>query len=64
MQNLTYQMKITILDIWPPVWRHVRIPGNTSLRELHEVIQSVFGWTDSHLHGFEIGRDRYREPVV
>jgi hypothetical protein len=29
------------------------------VRELHEVIQTVLGWTASHLHQFEIGPTRY-----
>jgi hypothetical protein len=33
-----------------------------SLGELHSVIQTVFGWTGSHLHEFEIGAKRYGEP--
>lgn len=60
--NLTYQLKITILDVRPPVWRRVRVPGNASLGELHDVIQTAFGWTNSHLHGFEIGGKRYGPP--
>lgn len=60
--NPTYQLKITILDVRPPVWRRVRVPGHASLLELHDVIQTAFGWTDSHLHGFEIGGERYGPP--
>ena len=60
--NLTYQLKITIQGIRPPVWRRVRAPGWITLRQLHGVIQIVFGWTESHLHQFEIGATLYGEP--
>jgi hypothetical protein len=31
------------------------------LRKVHLVLQEVFGWTNSHLHKFEIGRLSYAE---
>jgi hypothetical protein len=59
MPELTCQLKITIQEIRPPIWRRVRVPGRMSLEALHRVIQIVFGWTDSHLHEFRIGETRY-----
>jgi hypothetical protein len=59
MPDLTCQLKITIQEIRPPIWRRVRVPGRMSLETLHRVIQIVFGWTDSHLHEFRIGETRY-----
>jgi len=50
-----YRLKISIRDIRPPVWRRIEIPGDASLGVLHNVLQTAFGWTDSHLHQFEIG---------
>jgi len=38
----------------PPVWRRVRVEGETTLAELHDVIQAVMPWDDSHLHQFEV----------
>jgi Plasmid pRiA4b ORF-3-like protein len=32
------------------------------LSDLHQVIQTVFGWTDSHLHQFFIDRTSYGQP--
>ncbi|MEX2553505.1 MAG: plasmid pRiA4b ORF-3 family protein [Actinomycetota bacterium] len=54
-----YQLKITLRDIKPPVWRRVQVLGSSSLAELHTVIQAAFGWWDYHLHEFEIGGMRY-----
>ncbi|MDP3000126.1 MAG: plasmid pRiA4b ORF-3 family protein [Bryobacterales bacterium] len=59
MTDLTYQLKITIQGIRPPIWRRVRLPGSMSLEALHRVIQIVFGWTDSHLHEFRVGETSY-----
>lgn len=57
-----FQLKIQLADIRPPVWRRVLVPGEIGLGELHEVIQAAFGWTNTHLHEFEIGGGRYGTP--
>jgi hypothetical protein len=49
-----YQLKITLRGSKPPIWRRVVVPGGITLYELHEVIQLAMGWTNSHLHLFEI----------
>ena len=54
-----YEMKCTILDIEPPIWRRVRIPGDLTLSGLHVVLQSLFDWDDDHLHGFMINDVEY-----
>lgn len=38
------------LDI--PCYRRIRIPLNSSLAELHHIIQLLFCWQDYHLHEF------------
>jgi hypothetical protein len=57
-----YQMKITLKAIRPPIWRRVQVPGTIQLAGLHEVIQTVFGWTDTHLHQFLITGESYGRP--
>src|ERR1051325_11964417 len=57
-----YQMKITLKGIRPPIWRRVRVPGTIRLADLHHVIQTGFGWTDTHLHQFGIGGTSYGQP--
>ena len=54
-----YQLKITLLDTHPPIWRRVLVAGDISLAELHQLVQTVMGWTNSHLHQFMIGAERY-----
>ena len=49
-----FQLKITLNDIKPPVWRRVQVKDCT-LAKLHQVIQVGMGWTNSHLHSFSIG---------
>lgn len=45
---LIYQLKITLRDSKPPIWRRVLVPGTFSLYKLHSVIQVAMGWDDSH----------------
>ncbi len=57
-----YQIKVTLNDTRPPIWRRVRAPGSATLRQLHELLQSVMGWHDSHLHEFTLDGQHYGDP--
>jgi hypothetical protein len=56
-----YQLKITLQDVKPPVWRRVQVKDCT-LPKLHDIIQTCMGWEGYHLHAFEIGGQQYSEP--
>lgn len=56
------QLRVTMLDIEPAIWRQIVVPWRFHLGQLHRVIQAAFGWTDSHLHEFNIGGLRYGHP--
>ena len=51
--STSYQLKITLVGISPPIWRRMLVPSTMPLCCLHDAIQAVFGWTDTHLHHFE-----------
>lgn len=57
-----YQLKITLLESKPPIWRRLRVRGDITLAQLHDIIQVAMGWTDSHLHVFEVGKTCFGEP--
>jgi len=57
-----YQLKITLMYSDPAIWRRVVVPANFKLDRLHQVIQRVMPWTDSHLHQFIVGRTCYGRP--
>jgi hypothetical protein len=61
MNERFYLLKIQLLDIEPTIWRRFAVPASITLDRLHDVIQIVMGWTDSHLHEFTIGNQRYTE---
>jgi hypothetical protein len=52
--KMVYQFKITLKEIKPPVWRRIQVPEDYSFWDLHVAIQDSMGWTDTHLHHFEI----------
>jgi hypothetical protein len=51
----TVGLKVTLRGVRPPVWRRLVVPSSVTLAELHSVFQTAMGWTDSHLHSFDIG---------
>lgn len=56
-----YQLKITLLGTKPPIWRRIET-ADVTLGTLHELIQTSMGWTNSHMHQFEIMGERYTDP--
>jgi hypothetical protein len=56
-----YRFRITLQDSDPAIWRRIETKDVT-LEKLHELIQTAMGWTNSHLHQFEIGGTRYTDP--
>ncbi|WP_166831562.1 plasmid pRiA4b ORF-3 family protein [Thalassoroseus pseudoceratinae] len=58
-----YQFKITLLESQPPIWRRIQVKNGT-LDKLHEHIQTAMGWTNSHLHQFEIDGERFGDPEL
>lgn len=61
MNERFYLLEIELIDIEPSIWRRFVVPASITLDRLHDVIQIVMGWTDSHLHEFTIGKKRYTE---
>ncbi len=52
-----YELKVTLRDTRPPIWRRVRVRSDVTLAKLHTILQYVMGWTDSHMHQF-VAADR------
>ena len=57
-----YQLKITLAEVEPPVWRRVRVRGALRLDRLHAVFQRAMGWQNAHLHEWTVGGRRYGVP--
>lgn len=58
------RVSIALDEVEPPVWRRLDVAGDLDLADLHEVLQTAMGWTDSHLHNFLASRDRRVPPIL
>lgn len=57
-----YQLKVTLVDTEPPIWRQLLVPGGYTLDRVSRVIQLSLGWQGYHLHSFEIDGEQFGEP--
>ena len=62
MPRQIFQVRISLADVTPEVWRRVAVPGAYTLDRMHRVIQYAMGWQNYHLHSFEIEGVQYGEP--
>ena len=52
-ESTVFQFKIQIKGIkQPPVWRRLLVPSSMTFYKFHLVLQSAFGWWNSHLFEF------------
>lgn len=60
-----YQIKITLDESKPPIWRRLVVPKKLPLNRLHSAIQLAMGWDsawqDYHLYRFQKGQSQYQE---
>jgi pRiA4b ORF-3-like protein len=53
-----YQLRVVLRGISPLIWRRLLVRSETTLAQLHTILQIVFAWSDEHLHSFHIhGRE-------
>jgi hypothetical protein len=57
-----YQLRVTLRDIHPPIWRRIQVWDDTTLAQLHRILQVAMGWENYHLHEFHIGDRIYAVP--
>ena len=44
-----YQLKITIKNSHPPIWRRIIVPEHITFADLDNIIEAAFGWTHDHM---------------
>ena len=54
-----YQLRIYVKGISPMVWRRILVRGDTTIADLHEIMQILMNWNDVYLHHFLIRGKRY-----
>lgn len=47
-----YEIKVTIKNSKPPIWRKIIIPADINFMQLHNIIQTAFEWLNYHLYEF------------
>jgi len=62
--EINYLLKIRLFNIEPEIWRRFVVPSSISLDRLHDVIQIVMGWLDSHPYEFNINNKLYTESPM
>lgn len=62
MDGTKYRLKVTLRGSRPPIWRRIQVDADVTLFRLHQILQVVMGWTDSHLHQYRRGSIYYGQP--
>lgn len=61
MQRI-YQLRISLDEAEPSVWRRLWVSDTLTLAKLDRVLQAAMGWRNSHLHDFIIEGQSYGMP--
>ncbi len=54
-----YNIKVRLKNFKPITWRDLIIPSNITFKGLHEIIQIIMGFDNSHLYDFSFKDSRY-----
>ena len=47
-----YQLRVWIRKISPQIWRRLLVRSDSTIAQLHDILQIAFGWSDEHLNRF------------
>ena len=56
---IVYQLKVALIGISPMIWRRFLVNGDSTIADLHYILQLVMGWSDYHLNRFIIHGKQY-----
>lgn len=57
-------VRVDLVSTSPPLWRRLELASDLFLDEVHDVLQTVFAWDDSHLHKFGTGGRRFDDRAT
>jgi hypothetical protein len=63
LQQVIFQIKVTLKYSEPEIWRTILVPGGITLHKFHNILQIVMGWYNEHLYNFFIGGCEYGIPA-
>lgn len=58
-----YEIKVSIRDTHPPVWRRLQIPEGITFHEFNAILQLAFDWCGYHAYDFEVGATLQEEGI-
>ncbi|MBV9326760.1 MAG: plasmid pRiA4b ORF-3 family protein [Chloroflexi bacterium] len=58
---VVYQLRVVLRHISPLIWRRLLVRSDSTVADLHAILQTAFGWSDEHLHRFVIQGRQYRD---
>lgn len=58
-ETALYRVRVDLDHATPPIWRQLDLRSDLPLDVVHQVLQSAFDWSDSHLHRFALGGNPY-----
>lgn len=50
-------LRVELQHVEPLVWRRVIVSNQATLAALHNYLQWIMGWNDTHAHEFQVGND-------
>ena len=63
-ERVCFVVRLDLDNARPPIWRRLRVASDLRLDQVHDVIQAAMGWSDMHLHHFQMGPDAKNFRVV
>lgn len=51
-QSSVLEVRVALVDSEPEIWLRLELRGSLTLSQVHQVLQTAFGWEDMHLHRF------------
>jgi hypothetical protein len=61
MADQIYRLRIDLRGAKPPIWRRIAVEPDTTLGQLHQIIQIVMDWDEDHLHQFTL-KEQTKKP--
>ena len=63
-KRVCFVVRLDLDNARPPIWRRLRVASDLPLDQVHDVIQAAMGWSDMHLHHFQMGPDAKNFRVI
>ena len=58
-ESKVYQIQVTLQHVEPAIWRRIEVSRDATLRDLHNILQTIMAWQDKHQHFFKIKDKTY-----